>query len=156
MPAARRRKPDTPDTSDPKLPQEQEQEQGKAESAPDNAPDNQSNETNDLLRELIQSQKEHRAEVAELREEVAQARSERISAPAPSSAVLSPEELQERRQEEIAKHQFYCPACGALYDRERECSGRGEAPHPPLDVVSTKELQGDDTSKHTAAPGVRP
>lgn len=47
---------------------------------------------------------------------------------------------------------FYCPGCGRRYGYQRECTGRGEAPHPAIEVVSTDELHGDDTSKHTAAP----
>jgi hypothetical protein len=46
---------------------------------------------------------------------------------------------------------FYCPGCGKRFQREGECTGTGEAPHPPIEVVSTDELSGEEG--HTAAPG---
>ena len=48
-------------------------------------------------------------------------------------------------------HPFYCPGCGNRYNYERECIGRPEAPHPPIEVVSTDELNGDPAN-HTPAP----
>lgn len=124
--------------------------------APDNG-DSQSpaQSTDDLLRALLAEQQAHRAEVASLREEL-HAQPGRNRLPVQSSTVLSPEELYENRMAEVNQHDFYCPGCGRLYDRERECTGRGEAPHPAIEVVSTDELKGEDTSKHTKAPGVLP
>lgn len=46
---------------------------------------------------------------------------------------------------------FYCPGCGLRYEYRQKCTGRPDAPHPPIEVVSTDELSGDP-SKHTAAP----
>lgn len=47
---------------------------------------------------------------------------------------------------------FYCPGCGTRYDTtENHCTGKAEAPHAAIAVVSTKELAGDP-EKHTAAP----
>lgn len=46
---------------------------------------------------------------------------------------------------------YYCPGCGKRYNYQRECTGRGEAPHPAIDVVSTDELHGDP-AHHTPAP----
>jgi len=46
---------------------------------------------------------------------------------------------------------YYCPGCGLKYDYPRQCTGRPESPHPPIEVVSTDELSGDP-SKFTAAP----
>jgi len=128
--------------------------------APDPTPDSATNqapgqsETNALLRQLLDERKQDRAELAALRQEFAQAR---VAAPAPRSATpMSAEELMAERLREIEEHSFYCPGCGALYNRERECIGRLEAPHPAIEVVSTDELKGDDPSRHTEAPGVRP
>jgi len=44
---------------------------------------------------------------------------------------------------------FYCPGCGRRYEYRQQCTGRPEAPHPPIEVVSTDELSVDT---HTAAP----
>lgn len=113
--------------------------------------------TNELLQQLIADRAQDRASLAEMRAELNAANDRATKARLPVSSVRhTAEELEEMRAEEIAQHAFYCPGCGALYDRERECRGRGEAPHPAIDVVSTDELKGDDPSKHTAAPGVYP
>lgn len=45
--------------------------------------------------------------------------------------------------------EFYCPGCGRRYEYRRECTGSAEAPHSPIEVIPTAELQGDE---HTAAP----
>lgn len=50
-----------------------------------------------------------------------------------------------------ADAKFYCPGCGKRHDAEGDCTGTGEAPHPPIPVAATKELAGD-ADKHTAAP----
>jgi hypothetical protein len=44
---------------------------------------------------------------------------------------------------------YYCPGCGRQYSYMRECTGRPEAPHAPIELVSTDELSGDE---HTPAP----
>lgn len=125
---------------------------------PQDAPVPQS--TDDMLRELLAGRAEDRAELAALRAQI-----DKAKAPPPrqTSSALSVEELQTQRAAEIAAHDYYCPGCGRLYDRERECTGRPEAPHAPLEVVSTDELKGDDPnhpfgdeSLHTAAPGINP
>lgn len=113
--------------------------------------------TDDMLRELLANQQAQRAEVAELRAELDKART--APAVAPTSTVQSPEVLAAQRQQELDAFEFYCPGCGALSHYQRACTGRGEAPHPPIEVVSTDEIKGDnatDPSKHTAAPGVAP
>lgn len=47
---------------------------------------------------------------------------------------------------------YYCPGCGKQTDdKNATCTGTGEAPHQPISVVSTKELDGPE-DKHTAAP----
>lgn len=46
---------------------------------------------------------------------------------------------------------FYCPGCGLRYQYQQKCTGKPEAPHPPIEVVSTDELSGD-SEKFTAAP----
>lgn len=104
----------------------------------------------ELLQELLTEQKNHRAEVAAMREELAKAKT-----PAPQvnlSVVKTAEQLLEERMAEIRQHSHYCPGCGKLSKYMRECSGKAEAPHPPIDMVPTEELLGDDSSKHTAAP----
>jgi len=44
---------------------------------------------------------------------------------------------------------FYCPGCGLRYSYQQKCTGKPESPHPPIEVVSTDELSGDNP---TAAP----
>ena len=106
--------------------------------------------TEELLAQILHEQQEHRAEVAQLRSEVNAAKA---PAPAPSSpSSQSAEELHAARVEEINQHSYYCPGCGRLYHYPWECFGKPESPHPPIEVVSTDELKGDDTSQHTAAP----
>lgn len=47
---------------------------------------------------------------------------------------------------------FYCPGCGRRWNFPTECNGMSPAaPHAPIEVVSTDELDGDP-EKHTAAP----
>lgn len=116
--------------------------------------DAQEETTDDLIRQVLEQQKAHRAEVEALREQINRGR--QAPRPQQSSVALSAEELAARRADEIAEHSHYCPGCGRLYDYQRECVGRGEAPHPAIEVVSTDELKGDDPSKHTVAPGVAP
>lgn len=113
--------------------------------------------TDDMLRQIIADQASARSENQALREELAKARM--APPPAPSSAALSPEEAARKRQDELRDYEFYCPGCGALSHYPRACTGRGEAPHPAIEVVSTEEIKGanaTDAEKHTAAPGVAP
>jgi len=44
---------------------------------------------------------------------------------------------------------FYCPGCGRRFQYQQQCTGKPESPHPPIEVVSTDELSGDNP---TAAP----
>lgn len=53
--------------------------------------------------------------------------------------------------DEAKNLKFYCPGCGAQSDTEDTCTGKPEAGHAPIGMVSTKELDGDP-EKHTAAP----
>lgn len=48
-------------------------------------------------------------------------------------------------------HPFYCPGCGRGQRIEGMCNGSAEAPHPPIQTVSTDELSGDPDD-HTPAP----
>lgn len=59
----------------------------------------------------------------------------------------------QQQSDDLAKqeHPWYCPGCGRKYDYRRECVGKAEAPHPPIEVVSTDELNGPPEG-HTAAP----
>lgn len=101
--------------------------------------------TDDLLRAVLAEQQAHRAEVAELREQMAASR----PAPPPVAvANLSPEDALAARMAEIGKHDYYCPGCGLLYDYQQRCTGKSESGHPPIEVVSTDELKSGDT--HTA------
>lgn len=118
-----------------------------------NPPEDAPKSTDEMLRELLAGRAEDRAELAAMREQLAKAKA---APPRQTAVALSPEELHAQRMEAIKAAKFYCPGCGLLYKRERECTGRPEAPHPAIEVVSTKELQGDDPSKHTEAPGVNP
>jgi hypothetical protein len=115
-----------------------------------NEQESQPQSTDDLLRAVLQEQQAHRAEVAQLREELAKQKTPVQQSV--SSRPATAEELYEQRMADINEHEFYCPGCGKLGDYPQKCTGRGEAPHPPIEMVSTDELKGDDPSKHTAAP----
>lgn len=105
--------------------------------------------TDDLLKQILAEQQQHRAEVAALREQV----NAQKPTPAPQGQrQYSAEEAAALRADEIALHPFYCFGCGLLYDYQRECRGKPESPHPALDVVSTDELKQEDVSQHTHAP----
>lgn len=110
----------------------------------------------DLLKQLIEaqgnlavSQQQHRAEVHALRNEMAK---QRIAVPQVMDQQKTPEELLEARMADIRTHSHYCPGCGNLSTYIRECRGRGEAPHPPIEMVSTEELLSGDPESHTPAP----
>lgn len=103
--------------------------------------------TDDLLRAILAEQEAHRAEVAELRQQMAASR----PAPAPAPvANRSPEETLAARMAEIGEHSHYCPGCGLLYDYPQRCTGKSESGHPPIEVVSTDELKSGDPLQHTA------
>lgn len=59
---------------------------------------------------------------------------------------------QQSAQPEKEYKDYYCPGCGRQYDYPQRCIGTGEAPHPPIEVVSTDELKGDNPENHTPAP----
>lgn len=103
----------------------------------------------EMLREILDQQRQHREEVAQLRKELDDARAPVVQQA--GANVPTEDELQAARQQEIDAHEFYCPGCGALFDYRRACHGRGEAPHPPIDVVPTAELSGPPEG-HTPAP----
>lgn len=90
----------------------------------------------DLLQQLVSSQQQYRADVQALRDEVNAAK----TAPA-SVAPTSPEAAVAQRQQEIEEADFYCPGCGKLLKAQIECTGNGEAPHPPIEPVSADELR---------------
>lgn len=49
-------------------------------------------------------------------------------------------------------HPYYCPGCGRRWNYPTECTGQSAAaPHAPIEVVSTDELDGDPEN-FTAAP----
>lgn len=102
----------------------------------------------ELLKQLVAEQQEHREELAAMRAELAKAK----TPAAPTAVRLSPEELLAARMDEVSQHSHYCPGCGLLYDYPQKCTGREEAGHSPIEVVSTDELKSGDPSKHTAAP----
>lgn len=106
--------------------------------------------TDELLSTLVENQAAQRAEIAALRNELAKSKQ---PAPVATTQILTPEELLARRMAEIEQHPFYCPGCGRLFDYQRECTGRPEAPHQPVEVVSTDEIKSGDPAQHTAAPG---
>ena len=114
------------------------------------APTEQGQSVEEMLQQLLADQQAHRAEVAQLRDQLNSAK-----APAPSGAparVQSPQELRQARIEEMQGAEFYCPGCGRVSNYPRECTGRAEAPHPPIEVVKTSEFNPDDPDTHVAAP----
>ena len=102
-----------------------------------------------MLQTLLQKQQEDRAEMATLRQEVAASRK---PAPVVTANAPSPAEALEARMADVNEHSHYCPGCGKLSTYIRDCLGNPASPHPPVQMVSTDELKGDDVSKHTAAP----
>jgi hypothetical protein len=53
-----------------------------------------------------------------------------------------------------ADSEFYCPGCGSRYEYRQRCVGMSpEAPHPPIEVVSTAELEGPESGFTPAPPG---
>lgn len=119
---------------------------------PQQAAPQQPASTDDLIRQVIAEQQQHRAEVAALRQQLDEQQQRHTPPPAPSNTPQSPEEALKARMEEVNQHDYYCPGCGKLVDYQQQCTGRGESPHPPLEVVSTDELKAGDTEKYTAAP----
>lgn len=103
--------------------------------------------TDELLRALLAEQQSHRDELAELKRQLADSKPAVPSAPV---ANLSPEEAYAARMSEIGEHSHYCPGCGLLYDYPQRCTGKAEAGHAPIEVVSTDELKSGDTSQHSA------
>lgn len=102
------------------------------------------------LADLLKEQQAHRAEVAALRQELAQSRT---ASPQSTANAPTAEEALATRLAEIDQYPFYCPGCGALYKYQRECIGlSGAHPHPPIEVVSTDELKSGDPTTHTPAP----
>lgn len=63
---------------------------------------------------------------------------------------LTEQEAQERSEAQENDRDFYCPGCGRRGDYHQQCKGRGEAPHQPIEMVSTDELY--DGSDPTPAP----
>lgn len=106
--------------------------------------------TDELIAQFLAEQKQHRDELAALR---SQLEAHKISPPTGHQVrPQTPEELFAARMEEIAQHEFYCPGCGKLADYPQQCRGRAEAPHQPIEVISTDELKSGDPSQHTPAP----
>lgn len=57
-------------------------------------------------------------------------------------------------QEKADEDPFYCPGCGRRHKFMTECRGMSAtAPHPPILVVSTDELDGDPADHTPAPPG---
>lgn len=106
--------------------------------------------TEQLLTAIREEQAAHRAEVQALREQID---AQKPSAPTGVIGTLqSAEDRLHERLAEIANHSHYCPGCGNLGDYPQKCQGSPTAPHQPIEMVSTDELQQEDPSKHTAAP----
>lgn len=71
---------------------------------------------------------------------------------APEDPREDPQEDDAQEVREPQSHPFYCPGCGRRWNYPTECRGASEsAPHAPIEVVSTDELDGDP-EKLTAAP----
>src|SRR5215831_13185105 len=108
---------------------------------PGDEPDTSADEpqgTEDVLNQILAEQKQSRAEVADLRAQLAAAKQPVQAAPVQPQ---TPEEALAARMEEISQHDFYCPGCGLLYDYRQQCTGKAESPHPPTEVESTDELK---------------
>ena len=103
----------------------------------------------ELLAELLQAQKEHRAEVNALRDEINKSRKPQVEY---QMVAKSAEQLYEERIAEIREHAFYCPGCGKLSKYVKDCTGKAEAPHPPIEMIPVDELLSGDPSTHTPAP----
>jgi hypothetical protein len=57
---------------------------------------------------------------------------------------------------EVTETPYYCPGCGRRWKFLTECQGMTPAaPHPPILVVDTDELDGDPAD-HTPAPSTEP
>lgn len=77
--------------------------------------------------------------------------------PQPSDPQASPpvegQQQEEAPVEGAPEHPFYCPGCGKQVDYQQQCTGSPEAPHPPIEVVSSDEIHPNaDPANHTAAP----
>ncbi len=103
----------------------------------------------ELLQKMLTAQAEHRAEVQALRTEIAKNRAPVQFMP---QIQKSPEQLYEERVADIRDHSYYCYGCGKLSKYPKECSGKKEAPHPPMEMISVEELLSGDPSQHTPAP----
>jgi hypothetical protein len=104
---------------------------------------------NELLQQLLSAQREHRAEVNALRQEISKNRAPSNNGPA---ILKTDDQLREERFADIRQHSHYCPGCGALSPFVKECTGKSEAGHPPILMVSTEELLSEDPTQHTPAP----
>lgn len=128
-------------------------------------PEQEAKTTDQLLAELLASQAEMRAELASQRQANEELK-QQLSSPRAAPADLNPQQALEARLKELADNPYYCPACGKVYKYLTECRGKGEAPHPPVLVVSTEEVQNrpdpvndpvgyaEWEKGHTAAPTV--
>lgn len=79
-----------------------------------------------------------------------------VPAPSPPTepALGTPPEPAPEPAPSEARPAFYCPACGRALHVQIECVGRSaEAPHPPVEAVSSDELDGP-ADKLTPAPSV--
>lgn len=102
-----------------------------------------------LLHQLVTAQQEYRAEISQLRGELSKVRRQPIATS--TVRALSAEELQALRMHDIENASHYCPGCGALYQRPRECTGDPASPHPAIEVVPTDELKNPPDSSDKEA-----
>lgn len=105
--------------------------------------------TDDILRAILAEQQQYRQQISELQTQI---NATKTPAPVALANAPSPEEALKTRMLDVSQHDYYCPACGALYDYRQQCNGTGDQPHSATEVVSTDELKSGDATKHTAAP----
>ena len=104
--------------------------------------------TDDILRAILAEQQQYRQQISELQTQI---NATKQPAPIALANAPSPEDALKARMLDVQEHDYYCPACGRLYDYRQKCTGSGDQPHSPIEVVSTDELKSGDTAKHTAA-----
>lgn len=109
-------------------------------------------QTPEEVSELGKMFAEYRAEVAALRQELQAHRPRTVNVAATQETM---EQRQDARLAAISEASHYCPGCGKLSKYPRECFGRLDGPHAPIEMVPTDEL-GGDPAKHTAAPSTDP
>jgi hypothetical protein len=154
--------PDAPDVEPDVIPEPTSQgtaplpDKGEAPKVPDVPAGTPMDEVKEMLAGFIAEQKAWRSKV------VQEVRQNRIPSAAPG-ATDTIEDRTKARKAEIESSPYYCCVCGKTSPYLRECVGPRGANHPPVVVVSTKELQGEPdplskdahaewAAQHTPAP----